>query len=101
MDESSVSLCGKELSMDKSWKELEDMIDGLTDERLIEIANEIFDYQKTGNTSEDAFVIETSELLKIANRDVEYYVLDELSKRYRKLVLLLMKNRIGDFLNSD
>ena len=61
----------------------------LPDERLIEIANEIFDYQKAGTTTEDAFVNEMSRIFQISNN------------RYRKLILLLMKNRIGDFLNMD
>lgn len=80
------------------WEQLEDTIKGLTDERLIEVAKEIYDYTETSKNVEDSFVNEMSELLHIQNRDIEHYVLDELSRRYKTLVLLLLKNRIGDFI---
>lgn len=84
--------------MDKTWKELEDTIKGLTDERINEIAVDIYDYQNTGVLRDDSFLSETAEIFQISVRDVEYYVLEELRDRYKKLVLLLLKNRTSDFL---
>lgn len=87
--------------MSKTWKELKDTIRGLPDERLIETANEIFDYQNTGIIAEDAYINEMAHIYEISNRDVEYHVLEELSNRYRKLILLLMKNKMSEFLNNE
>lgn len=84
--------------MDKTWKELENTIKGLTDERINKIAVDIYDYQNTGVLRDDSFLSETAEIFQISVRDVEYYVLEELRDRYKKLVLLLLKNRTSDFL---
>lgn len=84
--------------MDKTWKELEDTVKGLTDERINEVAVDIYDYQCTGVLGEDSFLGEMAEVFQISVRDVEYYVLEELKDRYKKLVLLLLKNRTSDFL---
>ncbi len=84
--------------MDKTWKKLEETIKGLTDERINEVAVDIYDYQSTGILRDDSFINEMSEIFEISVRDVEYYVLNELSDRYKKIVLLLMKERTSDFL---
>lgn len=84
--------------MDKTWKELEDTVKGLTDERINEVAVDIYDYQSTGVLRDDSFLSEMAEIFQISVRDVEYYVLEELKDRYKKLVLLLLKNRTSDFL---
>lgn len=84
--------------MDKTWKELEDTIKGLTNERINEVAVDIYDYQSTGVLRDDSFLSEMAEIFQISVRDVEYYVLEELKDRYKKIVLLLLKNRTSDFL---
>lgn len=84
--------------MNKTWKELEETIKGLTDERINEVAVDIYDYQATGILREESFINEMSEIFEISVRDVEYYVLNELSDRYKKIVLLLMKERTSDFM---
>lgn len=82
----------------ETWKDLENTVHGLTDERLNEIAVDIYDHKKTGALQEDSLVGEIADILKISVRDVEYYALEEMKDRYKKLVLLLLKERTGDFL---
>ena len=84
--------------MDRTCKELKDTIKGLTDERINEVAVDIYDYQSTGILRDDSFLSETAGIFQISVRDVEYYVLEELKDRYKKLVLLMMENRASDFL---
>lgn len=81
-----------DFNMIKKLKELEEIINGLDNERLIKIANEIFDYQDNGIVIKDTFVNEVSKNLKIDDEIVENFIMKELRKRYRKLVLFLIKN---------
>lgn len=69
-------------------------------QRINEVAIDIYDYQATGILRDDSFISEMAGVFQISVRDVEYYILNELTDRYKKLVLLLMKNRINEFLQK-
>lgn len=84
--------------MDKKWEELNDTIKELTDEKINEVAVDIYVYQCTGILRDDSFISKMAKKFQISVRDVEDYVLEELMDRYKELVLLLLKNRISDFL---
>ena len=46
--------------MDRTCKELKDTIKGLTDERINEVAVDIYDYQSTGILRDDSFLSQKS-----------------------------------------
>lgn len=80
------------------YKELINVINKLTDEKINEIAIEIYTYQKTGIFPKECFMREMVDTFEISIKDVKHILFSEMSKRYKIIVLLLLENRINDFI---
>lgn len=83
----------------KHWKNI---AEELSDDKLIEMCNEIFEWKHhRGILPDGSSLRQLSNELDMPVRTLEEYILNEASHRFKKLILLLMLDRPYIFLNTS
>lgn len=79
-------------------KMLKAMLSSISDEHMSKIIDEAYSFHETGLTAPDLYIFKLARVYEVPLRTLEDCILDEISKRYNKVVLLMLKTRISDFL---
>ena len=85
-----------------SYNEMRDYIEYmLTDEELVALCNDIYDYKNKGTLKKDGALMKLSETLSYKNiRDIEENVLIVSANKLNKIVLLLLREAPYAFLKT-
>lgn len=83
----------------KRWKNI---AEELSDDKLIEMCNEIFEWKHhRGILPDGSSLRQLSDESNMPVRTLEEYILNEASHRFKKIILLLMLDRPYNFLDTS